>query len=193
MNAALLKIACGEIGVSEKTSAKYHLVQPKQTLYSIGVEYNVSVPLLKKWNDLSDNTILIGQQLRVTDRDSTLNISNPRILQYAKDCGFTDYNNSDVSWCSLFMNWVAFKAGLQRSKSLSARSWINSGREVQELANADIVVYWRESKEGLYGHVGIPLSHSDDKQFIYTLGGNQSDMVCVKPYPANRVLAFIKL
>lgn len=193
MNSALLKIACGEIGVSEKTSAKYHLVQQGQTLYRIGVENNVSVDNLKKWNGLTDNTILIGQQLRVTEKDSTMNISNPRILKYASDCGFTDYNNSDVSWCSLFMNWACIRGGLPRSNSLLARSWLNIGSRVDYLWDADIVVYWRETKDGIYGHVGIPNSYSEDKQFIYTLGGNQSDMVCVKPYPANRVLAFIKL
>lgn len=193
MNPALLKIACGEIGVTEKTSAKYHLVQPKQTLYRIGVDYNVTVADLQKWNGLTDNLIIVGQQLRVTPLETSLNISNPRILQYAIECGFTDYKNSDVSWCSLFMNWVCLMANLPRSKSLLARSWLDVGIKVTALKEADLVVYWRETKDGIFGHVGIPLSYSDDKQFIYTLGGNQSDSVCVKPYPANRVLAFIKL
>lgn len=193
MNAALLKIASAEYGVSEKTSAKYHLVQQGQTLYRIAVENNVSVEQIRKWNGLTDNLILVGQQLRVTPNDSTLTISSPRILQYALECGFLDYTNSDVSWCSLFMNWCCMWAGLAYTKQLNARSWLSIGIKVADIKDADLVVYWRETKDGIYGHVGLPLSYSEDKQFIYTLGGNQSDMVCTKPYPSNRVLAFIKL
>jgi hypothetical protein len=52
---------------------------------------------------------------------------NPDIMQMAKDCGFTDYVHDSISWCSLFMNWVALKAGYGRTNSLLARSWLTAG------------------------------------------------------------------
>ncbi len=42
---------------------KMHTVQQSETLYSIAREYEVSVNELKEWNNLSENTIDIGDQL----------------------------------------------------------------------------------------------------------------------------------
>ena len=43
----------------------YHLVKEKDTLYSISRKYRVSESQLRKMNNLLDNTIQIGQRLRV--------------------------------------------------------------------------------------------------------------------------------
>ena len=40
----------------------------------------------------------------------------------------------------------------------------------------------------MYGHVGLYCSHSSDGRWLYLLGGNQSNRVCIKPYPAYRFL-----
>lgn len=42
-----------------------HTVQPGETLFRIGRKYHVSVDHLKKWNNLKDNTIEVGQKLVV--------------------------------------------------------------------------------------------------------------------------------
>lgn len=42
-----------------------HTVKKKETLYSISKQYQVTVAELKAWNNLSSNTIKIGQELRV--------------------------------------------------------------------------------------------------------------------------------
>ena len=43
----------------------YHIVQDGDTLYRIARKYNMSVPDLKRINNLSSNTIQIGQRLNV--------------------------------------------------------------------------------------------------------------------------------
>lgn len=43
----------------------YHVVKPKETLYSISKQYNVTVEELKSLNGLHENHLDIGQQLRV--------------------------------------------------------------------------------------------------------------------------------
>ncbi len=45
-----------------------HVVEPGQTLYSLAVRYNVPQSDLRKWNNLSNNNVLIGQALIVSER-----------------------------------------------------------------------------------------------------------------------------
>jgi len=49
----------------EKISKNHYDVKKGDTLYSISRAYNITVNLLKKLNDLADNTISIGQRLLV--------------------------------------------------------------------------------------------------------------------------------
>lgn len=42
-----------------------HIVQPKETLYSIAKKYEASVDDVKKWNDMETNELKIGQQIRI--------------------------------------------------------------------------------------------------------------------------------
>ncbi|MDO6737678.1 LysM domain-containing protein [Wenyingzhuangia sp. 2_MG-2023] len=43
----------------------HHIVQQKETLYSISKKYGLTVDALKKMNDLRSNDISIGQELRI--------------------------------------------------------------------------------------------------------------------------------
>jgi len=43
----------------------YHIVLKGETLYRISVNYGVTVGQLRKWNNLIDNTILLGQELKI--------------------------------------------------------------------------------------------------------------------------------
>ena len=116
---------------------------------------------------------------------------NPIILSMAQDCGFTDYKHDDIAWCSLFMNWIALKAGYQRSNSLMARSWLGVGQEVAILSAAHVVVLWRGSPEGAEGHVGLPIAQRNG--LIYILGGNQGNQVSIEGFDPARVLGFRQL
>lgn len=117
--------------------------------------------------------------------------SNPEILQMAKDCGFTDYTNDDISWCSLFVNWVAWKALCGRSKSLAARSWLTVGVPVAEPELGDVVIFWRIDPHGIYGHVGFYIGRRNG--LIYVLGGNEGNMVQIEGFDPSKVLGYIRL
>lgn len=99
--------------------------------------------------------------------------SNPQIIRYAKETGFKDYKSDETAWCSLFANWVAQKAGLERSKSLAARSWLNYGNTINDSEPGDIVIFWRENRTSWKGHVGFFTGFSIDQTRIYCIGGNQ--------------------
>ncbi len=116
--------------------------------------------------------------------------NNPRILQYSKEIGYSWVQGDELSWCSIFANWVAMKAGYQRSGKLDARSWLKVGTPTTTPKMGDVVVFWRVKKSDWRGHVGFFINYSQDKKYIYVLGGNQNNQVCIKPYPVYRLLGF---
>jgi len=119
--------------------------------------------------------------------------SNPEILKYAKEAGFKNYKSDESAWCSLFANWVALKAGLERSNSLAARSWLNVGIPIENPEPGDVVIFWRESRDSWKGHVGFFNGFSADKSRVYCLGGNQGNQVSITAKPISKVLGFRRL
>lgn len=116
-----------------------------------------------------------------------------RILEYAKESGFVWVNKDETPWCSIFMNWVAKKAGLKQSGSASARSWLNIGLCVDNPEPGDVVIYYRGDINSWQGHVGIFMGYSANGDRIYTLGGNQMDSVCITAYSTEKLLGFRRL
>ncbi len=58
---------------SKKVTGNVHIVKPSETLFSISRQYNVSTSDIKKWNQLKDNNISIGQELVI--KKSKANVS----------------------------------------------------------------------------------------------------------------------
>jgi len=52
-------------GVAETVAVKYHVVLPKEGLYTISKKYGVTVQQIKDWNNLTSNNLSVGQQLIV--------------------------------------------------------------------------------------------------------------------------------
>lgn len=120
-------------------------------------------------------------------------LHNERIVQYANEAGFENISRDESHWCSYFMNWVAHKAGLKKSNSGMARSWLRVGRPVDKPLPGDIVIFWREAKNSTKGHVGIFMGFAQGSKKIYVLGGNQGDSVSIKPYLKSRLLGYRRL
>jgi len=118
--------------------------------------------------------------------------NNPRIMQYAEETGFKKYKKDEAHWCSLFMNWCAEKAGLERSYSLGARSWLRVGIPIDNPELGDVVVFWRVSRDSWQGHVGLFNGFARDGR-IYCLGGNQGDQVSSTGKSQDRILGYRRL
>lgn len=123
----------------------------------------------------------------------TLQGDTPRILQYAKEAGIANINNDEISWCSIFVNWVCKQAGLEMSHSPAARSWLTIGEDTKDPEMGDVVVLWRVSPTDWRGHVGFYINHSEDGQWIYLLSGNQGNRVCIQTFSINQILSYRKL
>ena len=108
--------------------------------------------------------------------------NNPQILQFFAEIGHKWVQTDETAWCSATINYIAKVCACQRSGKLDARSWIAVGQETNYPELGDVVVFWRESlKASWKGHVGLFVKK--DGNDIYTLGGNQGDMVSIRPYP----------
>jgi uncharacterized protein (TIGR02594 family) len=126
-------------------------------------------------------------------RDIEGSSHEPKVLMFFHETGNTKIKNDESAWCSVFMGFCAKKQGLQFSKYMNARSWLNVGDTVSNPQPGDVVVFWREKKDSWKGHVSIYLGKSADGKELYCLGGNQNDEVCIQTYEAETVLGFRRI
>jgi uncharacterized protein (TIGR02594 family) len=117
---------------------------------------------------------------------------HPQIINYFTSLGFDGNKlHDETAWCSAYANWVAKTAGYEFSGQLTARSWLTVGVSTATPEIGDVVVLWRVAPKSWKGHVGFFIKET--KRYVYVLGGNQSNKVCIKAYPKNRVLDYKKL
>lgn len=117
---------------------------------------------------------------------------NPAIVKMFHDLGYNWINDDETAWCSAALNYFCFKLGLKRSGKLDARSWLKLPTINREPEIGDIVVLWRNNPNGWEGHVGLYISEDKATKRIYILGGNQDNMISIKPYHKSRVLGYRK-
>ena len=116
--------------------------------------------------------------------------SDPTIKGWFAAIGH-EWADDDVAWCGCTMCWAAQENGIERSRELTARSWLKVGEGVKDPQHGDIVVFWRESKKSWKGHVGLFMGYDGDN--ILCFGGNQSNQLNIKPYHKDRLLGFRRL
>ena len=111
---------------------------------------------------------------------------NPRIVEYhqATSLRATD---DETPWCSSFVNWCMLKAGVSRTNSAAARSWLRWGQEIEAPEKGCVVVFSRPPSP-TSGHVAFFEALRGER--ILVLGGNQSNQVNVSSYPASRLLSY---
>ena len=117
--------------------------------------------------------------------------NNPSILKFFAIAGHQWVNSETTPWCSAFMCYVARQVKAEDTGSLRARSWMSvrdakSVLRIDDLIPGDITILWRGQKDSAQGHVALYVN-SDD-HYLYLLGGNQSNSVCIKRYPRYRFL-----
>jgi uncharacterized protein (TIGR02594 family) len=115
-------------------------------------------------------------------------LNSPRILEYFEEIGHSWVKTDETAWCSAFVNYVAKVAGYEYSGKLDARSWLDIGTETNEPKIGDVVVLWRVDPDSWKGHVGFYIK--DDEDYIWILGGNQSNQVKITKYPKYRLLGY---
>lgn len=98
--------------------------------------------------------------------------------------------DDETPWCGAYVGGVLREDGLSVGKGgAAARSWLDAGSVLDKPAFGCIVVFWRGKKSGWSGHVGF-LVGVDKRGNLMILGGNQGNMVSIKPFPRERVLGY---
>lgn len=86
-------------------------------------------------------------------------------------------------WCAIFANAMLEQAGVTGTRSPSSQSFRTNPNFIQlsQPARGAIVVYWRETQASGMGHVGF--YWGEDAGHVWTLGGNENDMVQIEALP----------
>jgi len=114
---------------------------------------------------------------------------NPDILAMFEAAG-QPMADDETPWCAAFAGAVLAQCGLSGTGSLTARSYLKWGVEVQpdDARPGDIVVLWRGSRNGWQGHVGFFDGFANGGRKIRILGGNQGNAVSIQSYDRARLL-----
>lgn len=112
---------------------------------------------------------------------------NPRVLEYHRYTSLKATKDS-VAWCSAFVNACLSWSGVKGTNSAAARSFLAWGRPQKKPELGSITIFWRVRKDGWQGHVGFFLKEQGN--YIYVLGGNQSDEVNIQGYHKSKLLGY---
>lgn len=97
----------------------------------------------------------------------------------------------ETAWCGAFVGMViatALPKEPMPANPLGSRNWLKFGKPLNDPQIGAIAVFWRGSKDGWQGHVGIVVGH--DKTHLHILGGNQSDSVSIARIAKTRLLGY---
>lgn len=98
---------------------------------------------------------------------------------------------SQTAWCGAFVGMVVATALPKEpmpANPLGSRNWLKFGKSLDDPQIGAIAIFWRGSKTGWQGHVGIVVGH--DKTHLHILGGNQADSVSIARVAKNRLLGY---
>lgn len=157
------------------------------------VKLEIPKPAEKEFNKM----FLIGASGQLGVKEAPGKANNKQVMEYhkfstkANKYGFED----SVPWCSSFVCWVVENFGaIESTNSAAARSWEKwaFGKKIEPGSGraGDIVVFWRNSLKSGSGHVGFFLKETKD--YVWVLGGNQSDEVNVTRYSKARLRGYFR-
>lgn len=115
---------------------------------------------------------------------------NAKLAQFMKKYKVS-INPATTPWCAAFINACERASGNPGNGKLNARSFLTYGRKVtsKDVRKGDIVIFSRGGSTW-QGHVAYFDGFENKGRIIRTLGGNQSDKVCIGWYDARRLLGF---
>lgn len=97
--------------------------------------------------------------------------------------------NDDEAYCAKGICAVLELEQIRSTRSPAARSFQKWGQTLAGPALGAVVVFWRKSVDGPFGHVGF-VAGKDAVGNVMCLGFNQGDAVNIRAFSPHRVLSF---
>lgn len=112
---------------------------------------------------------------------------NPKVVAYFKDSGNAGVTDDETAWCAAFVGAMLKRAGGKGTGKLNARSYLEWGTPIdrKDALPGDVVIFKRGNSTW-QGHVAFFVK--DNGSTLTVLGGNQSNAVNRKAYPAASLL-----
>jgi len=113
---------------------------------------------------------------------------NFELRKFLKSDGPTLGDPAQNPWCGDFVETciaVTLTGEVLPNNPYLARNWLKFGQTVDAVFGS-ILVFWRISKTGSFGHVGF--YYSEDADTFHVLGGNQSNAITITKISKNRLL-----
>ena len=110
-----------------------------------------------------------------------------KIVKFFADAGHPDIRSDEVAWCAAFAGAMLEAVGIRSTRSLTARSYLKWGRAIDKPIPGCIVVFKRGNSTW-QGHVAF--YEKDGGNYIWVLGGNQSNAVTIQKYAKSNVLGY---
>lgn len=115
--------------------------------------------------------------------------NNPHIVRWWKNIG-APFSDDATPWCGAFVGGVLAELGIKPvAGGASARAWLKLPVKLDRPAVGCVVVFERGGASSGLGHVGFVVGR-DQRGNIMVLGGNQGDMVSIKPFSRTRILGY---
>lgn len=168
-------------------------------MYSNNVSFKVNIGMRAKVIVLVSILLLPGCQVSLMDAFSSRGATPPPQLTVAEQFvgmhertdrvtlkEFMGIDPVRVEWCAAFVNSVLTEVGLESTRSLMARSYLNWGKSTDTPSPGDVMVFSRGT-QGWQGHVGFYVATIDYKgdRYWVVLGGNQDNSVSYSLFKEN--------
>jgi len=115
--------------------------------------------------------------------------NNEKIVRMFAKVGFPQVHDDETAWCAAFVGFCLAENGLSNTHSLWALDYADFGQKLTQPLLGCIGVKKRYSNGKVVGgHVFFIVAASSN--WIWALGGNQSDSVSITAIPRREVIAF---
>lgn len=119
--------------------------------------------------------------------------NHPLIQWWLSLCGYGFDAMDEISWCSAFVNGIAWEFRLPRTKSAAARSWLNIGTSIplaEAVPGYDVAIFKRGTNPA-QGHVGFYAGV--DGSTLRLVSGNVGNTVTIGLFPIADLLGIRRL
>ncbi|MEM6629994.1 MAG: LysM peptidoglycan-binding domain-containing protein [Bacteroidota bacterium] len=172
--------ACMLFSFSMFAQSSTHTVKKKETLYSLSKKYGITVEELKTWNNLTSNTIKIGQKLKVGDNipEPGTDLSAYEVAMLGLDKGKMTVDEAAFK-LSLINDLQREEAKKERERLTRSETMVESRDPFSEFSPENLVYYQVKPGDDLFSIADSYEVSVDDLKYWNDIQGVQAGDVII--------------